>query len=221
MDQTYDFFVSLGADCGTARCLREIKYKDFTYPFDWSITKIACLIELFENNFKDIITKDIIRVGNDAFSNANKTMYFPHDLTFDEMQNENNYNDTVEKYNRRSDRLINILSTNKKIMFVRKCLDDTHDDIIKLRNIIKDKYKNDNFHILFFSSDEKNNILNDQQHITHIHVDKYYFVIYNKKKDLYYHSDKTSYYEHYYQFVKNINITNTFQQVPIRKDRNN
>lgn len=221
-EYVYDNFISLGADCGVSRALRGIKYKDATYPFDWTITKIKGLLYAFENNFTNFIIEKnkLQKIGNDGFCNDDKTIYFPHEYKYFELTNNDTlYISQMNKYNRRIERLNLLLNSNKKIVFVRKCFDETTDDILKLVDIISKKYPTLYFHLIFFSSDKQNDILNNNKHVTHHYVDKYYLVKYNKNHDTYFHSHEVLYYAYFQQIIKNFRIKQTFSQVPIKNDK--
>jgi len=218
MDIIYDHCISLGADCGTARAIRQANYKDATYPFDWAITKIKGLIQLIKNDFQEYINFTYDKIGNDAFAILNKTIYLPHECTYQELSIKEKYDMQIDKHKRRAERFITLMNSGKNILLVRKCLNETKEDILNLVEILKEKYSSCKFHLLFFSSQKDNDTLNSDI-ITHKFSDNYFFVKYNKCRDTYFHSDESSYYKQFVRYIKRFNMSQTFDQIPLGNDR--
>lgn len=145
----FDRIVSLGMDCSVAGSLRNIKYKESTYIFDWNVTTLDYIIETFENNFENIEGVfdqcEMCKTagGKSALKYENKC-YFYHDSTDSKV--------VQQKYTNRCEKLKTLLSDTKKILFVRKAENDSVNAITKLKHIIRSKYPKLNFKILLINN---------------------------------------------------------------------
>ena len=142
----FDRIISIGSDCSVAGGLRNIQFKEFSYPFDWNVTKLKfikdCFSEKFKN-FEDILDKcEVSRNGYLKYDNC--IHFYHHDkIMSDSFKN---------KYKNRGQRLDNLLSENKKILFVRKGQKDTIKDLQILKKIIQNSYPNLKFKILLINN---------------------------------------------------------------------
>lgn len=188
----FDRIISLGEDCSVAGSLRNIKYKEFSYPFDWTVTKLNFIINSFNSKFTifETIFDKCIRSGNGHLKYEDK-IYFYHDSK--------SVNKALkDKYIRRGKRLNDLLNSNKKILFIRKCATDTFANICLLKDIIRFHYPHLNFRILLV-----NNIKNEtnyDNYITHIYKELDCFVSY--ENDVYSHRNQKLAYDTIYEEVK-------------------
>ena len=134
-------FVSIGIDCDVAKFLKRHNVRNMAFPFDWNVSYNG-VSKCFENNFANFSFQS---------NKINKyDVYFHHDF-----QNDTTINTDVEKYNRRCERLINILeTTNDTILFIKKGHISRHhiepygqdkiandiEDVEHLNNILRHKY---------------------------------------------------------------------------------
>lgn len=201
----FDRIISLGQDCGVAGSLRTIKYKEFSYPFDWNITSLNFIIECFKNKFQNFenIINDCIPSKNGKLKYKND-IYFYHDIT----------KEIKEKYIKRGLRLHNLLNEDKKILFVRKAPNDLIQDIKFLKKTIQENYPNLNFKILLLNNIENENI--NDEHIIHKYYNLDCFVSYNN--DVYKHRNMKRGYKCVYQELKNFDSIK-FEQ-PEKRDIN-
>jgi hypothetical protein len=155
-------YISLGSTCSVAYQLQTHCIKKCTYPFDWvRINKFSNINELLKSNFEDfdkiqvkiienlnkfpLIDDDFVFNDKKTIICENKFATFYHD--FDSIENIPNQ---YKKYERRIDRLYNILRSNNHIHFIRDELkpNSLHiDDIIEFDNILK--YINPNIKYTF------------------------------------------------------------------------
>ena len=186
----FDRIISLGQDCSVAGSLRNIKYKDFSYPFDWNVTKLEFIIDCFTNKFNNFneIFINCEKSGNGKLKYKNK-IYFYHEPK--------KLNDNFKKkYLIRSNRLINLLDDDKKILFVRKAPFDTIDNILILKNIINNNFPKLNFKILLINNIK--NICNDK---FIIHVFKPIETFLKFENDIYIHRNQKLSYESVYNEI--------------------
>lgn len=141
--------VPIGVDCGIAEFCKKNNLRNFSLPFDWTVTYNG-VSKCIEDEFNNFIPSE------DRFNIYD--MYFCHDFTSDTFAND------IIKYDRRNQRLINILKTsNDEIIFFRKGHAYHHhtehnekyknitsdiEDAEKLNCIISTKYPNLNYKII-------------------------------------------------------------------------
>jgi len=114
-------YVSLGNNCDFALYLREVGKRKLAYPFDWLETSISMLPDLFFNRFKDFL-KNVKTNERKTYYKPSYTPYF-----FDTKYKTFHWHDpsecdkkTREKYKRRCNRLIELMTTtDNEIIFVR------------------------------------------------------------------------------------------------------
>lgn len=211
----FDRIISIGQDCGVGRALRTLKYKDASYPFDWSVSLLDFIIESFKNDFNNFnnVLDICSNIENEKKKpQINNKMYFYHDLYYSEIiNNSKNKADFYEKYSRRIKRLLELLNSDLKILFIRKCPIDKIKDIEKLYYIIKNKYPKLKFKIMLINNinDKSNN-----ENIIKIYKDIDCF-LYNKNNS-WGHRNKTKAENCVIQALSNINCK-TFSQ-PKKRD---
>lgn len=111
-------YISLGVDCTIANKLKERNIKSWTLPFDWNVT-YKNVSNIFINNFTNYYCMD------NKWYNTSYYIGFFHDKIYSE--------DNNSKFQRRIQRLHNILSSNDDVVFIRK----SH------RIHLHEEYKND------------------------------------------------------------------------------
>lgn len=182
----FDRIISLGGDCSIAGSLRDLKYKEASYMFDWVVSDIDFVIKSFETEFKifDNLFKHCVKSGNGQLKYDDK-IYFYHDSPIVN-------NEIKQKYIRRSNNLKKLLNSGKKILFVRKSKNDGLSKIKKLKNIIKKTFPSLSFKILLINNIKENNNDKDIIHIYKSSIEC--FLNYDNKKDIYSHmNQKKSY----------------------------
>jgi hypothetical protein len=137
----YEFIVSIGNKCPTAISLSELNIYKHSFPFDYIPTTPYLILKYLQNQNDYYPEKDIVR--------TNDNVWFGH---FDINEN---YDETITTFKRRFERLFDILTSKKKILFVytseadvynemNNRYNDNYNDIIQLRDYIIDTYNNNN-----------------------------------------------------------------------------
>lgn len=159
---TYDNLISLGYNCSVANSFIELQSRPFSLPFDWNYVSDFALPEYFENDFINFFKlKNLRRAsqsGNPSCEMSNKLLKicYVHDGKYEDLiKNDNHYKNSYQKYKRRINRLLKLLNSNKKLLFVRLINSiDKISNYIKLEKVISNKYPNLNFKILLISDNE-------------------------------------------------------------------
>ena len=211
LNQYYYRVISLGGDCSVAGSIRKSEYKESSYPFDWTVSKLTFIIDCFNSKFKifENLFSKCEKSGNGKLK-YNNSVYFYHD-------DHNVSNALKQKYINRAKKLQTLLNeTRKNILFIRKGKTDTIKDILKLKEAIIYNYPNLQFRILFL-----NNIVNSDnyldENIIYKYSDKECFLYYNRSTDIYKHSNSKKSYKSVYNELKTIK-SEKFIQPPHRDD---
>ena len=151
------------------------------------------------NKKEDFENMSIMSKGDDKFIITNRKYYlrFKHNFKQDyknftntSLKGDELFNNVKESYKRRSERLINQFSNfdsnSKPILFLRYEEDNDyriiHDDykdknikseldyLIDFSNLLKKKYENLKFHILFFTTNQKENVFLKDENIILINI---------------------------------------------------
>lgn len=157
--ETYDFVISLGYNCEIANALIVGKYRDNSYPFDWLFSKMwkinQTLREQFCNFFK-LENLERARYSGRPSKEKDNGFIYVHDGSFNELRNNSNlYIQQFSKYNRRTERLINLLNSEKKILFIRMNYDEKSEDYIEFVKVIKETFPNCNFTLVVILPSDK------------------------------------------------------------------
>jgi hypothetical protein len=147
------FIIPFGHTCSSALACKYANLRKFSLPFDWNIPLFPNKIQkVLENNFDDFIPD----VYNGIFSNK---------YGFSLAHFNYNIDTGVEEYKRRIDRFNDIINGPKKIYFVYINADYLYDnnyrgdefndtifnEMLELEKVIKDKYINIDYNILYFN----------------------------------------------------------------------
>ena len=187
-----DIFISLGYNCFFKKFIKnKLKHNKETNFFDYIGTSMWSINELLTNDFEDFFNKSDyknipikINENNDFITNTKYYIRFFHDLNtskFNGVNKEKYFKDFVSSYTRKKNRLYQLLNDNNKILFLRLEEDNTNrinypeyedmakideiENLIIFTKIIKNKFPNLNFTVLFISKklktniDESNNII--------------------------------------------------------------
>ena len=125
----YDYIVSLGRDCGCAMFMQRHKLRQASFPFDWlTAAELAPRLDLLLNEFEDFLNLEDLRYMDkpegmvsdphcDYYQNVRNGFFYYHDfLAGSELVQA--YPIVKAKYNRRIERLLSLLKSNKTILFV-------------------------------------------------------------------------------------------------------
>ena len=213
----FNYIISLGGDCTIGEVLRNLKYKDYSYPFDWSVSKKEKIYKSFNNNFYNFFSYDnLCPASNGKTKEKDDSIYYYHDYLFNELKTKK-LEITKQKYERRCNRLLSLLNSDNTILFIRKAEKDTINDMKKLKNIIKNKY-NSNFNILLINNIEENS---DDESIIHLFLEKNFFLY--LKNDIYgYRIDRLQVIDRIQIYIKKlIKKSKIFPQPKYRDNINN
>ena len=163
----YDEIISFGTQCNPGLSLRELKLKKETYPFDWVRSNSKIIYDVLLNGknkyitfdsdkSNDYYTKDLDCIDFKNFPSTHINsygQYFTHYTHLDTLELKNTFN----KY---LDRFFELLSINKKVLFIhtheeyiyhKKSRDDNielYNYLCKINDLLEEKYPNLNFEII-------------------------------------------------------------------------
>lgn len=164
----YDFIFSIGENCFCADILNKNKLRITSSPFDWLTPNrdyckenIISNLNIINNKFKDFLRKDdFIYLGDEKESgvkiylNNNTNLFYNHDFFIDN-KFEDDYIKMKEIYQRRIERLLTELESDKKNLMVYIEYYRLHNnyfninELIDLLNAIRKTYNNENIDLLY------------------------------------------------------------------------
>lgn len=162
----YEYIVSIGNKCPTAMILRELNLYKESFPFDYIPTTASLILKYLQSQDDFYPKMGMVR--------TNDHVWFGH-FNINE-----NYNDTIETFKRRFDRLFTILQHKKKILFVytseadvynemNNRYNDNYKDLSLLVDYIIETYQYHNFKLLCIHTNKSytdtNNIINHTIHV--------------------------------------------------------
>tara|TARA_B100000524_G_C23625429_1_gene361327 strand:- start:107 stop:715 length:609 start_codon:yes stop_codon:yes gene_type:complete len=157
-------YVSLGASCSIAYNLKKFDLRNEAYPFDWTRTlNLNNICKAIDNEFKDFLNLnkfELKKLDESFFIEGNKCSYiykndycsFYHDF-YDEIT-KIDVNTFKQKYKRRIVRFLELLKSDKEIIFIREQIGKLN--VNKINNLIKslNNYnKNMNYKIIIITND--------------------------------------------------------------------
>jgi len=156
---TYDFVFSLGYACNCASNLSACLLREYSYPFDWVTgANFEERIEILLNDFNCYFEKEELEFGDQPshiqeqtshifYRNRKNGIIFMHDFPQNEssLNLDNIYSSIREKYDKRINRLLNILKEkNYNVLCVyiqQRVIKISNDQIISLHNKLRQKFK--------------------------------------------------------------------------------
>lgn len=166
----YDYVVSIGNKCPTAIILRELNLYNESFPFDYVNTTPSLILKYLQD------TTDFFPEKNTV--STNDRLWFGHFNINDK------YEETIQTFKRRFQRLFDILNNKKKVLFVYSSeadiynelgnrYNDNYGDLCKIKDYILNKYQYNNFKIVAIHT---NKTYTDSDHIINytIHVPEHY-----------------------------------------------
>lgn len=143
-----NMFIGLGGWCGTSFGLKGSNLRTCSLPFDWVRSKFSGIIHCIETDFKDFLPETYVPDFHSAWD-----VYRGSRITFfhDDFQGKPDVE--TAKYNRRIQRFIQLLSTEKKIVFVRTTITkDYHDETNlaeKFHSIMSTRYPELDYRLIY------------------------------------------------------------------------
>jgi len=175
-------YVSLGNSCSIAYNLNLYNLRKESYPFDWvRVANLNNITSLIENKFVDFLDintfifkefSDKFEVNNKLGSYIYKNNYCCFYHEFENRIDQEKILYFKEKYKRRIERFLELLSSNKNIIFIREEFGKI--SIIKINKFIKKLYDfnpNINFKIILITNDSQLiNIPNVKKYVSNIQI---------------------------------------------------
>lgn len=153
MFSEYNHVISIGHRCTSIILIREAGYKDASYPFDVSFSYNAGnVIKAIKDNFVDYCPIDME-------GNHNKYGIAPI-IHYSKLSPEERH----EMYKRRGQRFMNILNSDKKVLFIyanedflhnkkyRENNDELYNYVVEFVEYIKNEFSQLSFQVLFIDS---------------------------------------------------------------------
>ena len=163
----YDFIFSIGENCFCADILNKNKLRTTSSPFDWLTPNrdyckenIISNLNIINNKFKDFLRKDDFIYLGDAkesgvkiYLNNNTNLFYNHDFFIDN-KFEDDYIKMKETYQRRIERLLTELESDKNLMVYIEYyrLHNNYfniNELIDLLDAIRKTYNNENIDLLY------------------------------------------------------------------------
>jgi phage regulator Rha-like protein len=151
--KAYDFVFSLGEACLGASNLKASLLREYSCPFDWVYcASFEQRIAILLNDFNGYLEKDKLELRQNIqnippkwFINKENGIQFHHDFPPENFNWDNYYFFVKEKYDRRINRLLKILNTNKLdvlcVYIQLRITKISNDEIISLHNKLKQKFR--------------------------------------------------------------------------------
>lgn len=138
----YDTFIGLGGSCQTAHQLNVNKLKGPTLPFDWVVSPFSSVHALIQNEFADWLDKEHLVLAQDDevgwyIHDQKYRIRFLHDFPLDP-EFVRGYDVARSKYERRIRRLLELLQSDKRVLFVR--LDITREEATAFDRMLRKKF---------------------------------------------------------------------------------
>jgi hypothetical protein len=158
----YDYIIPIGSNCRIGMSLRDLEKKNITYPIDWTLNTIKSVNKLFGNRFKNFFN------NTHCVEKSIMLSHGMHYYVYNEFYKLNITHETKitndDKYIRRINRLMEILDSNKRVLFIRNIMDNIiHDELHKF-HLLEEVDKGDDDISLI---KEFNNIIKNKYNVNH------------------------------------------------------
>ena len=165
----YDLIISIGEVCYCSSSIRKFNLQKYSYPFDWVFgADLESRINIIKNKFSNFFElKDLeYKYSQDnlyVIHNNRTGINFIHDFLISKGPWKGQYNEVCAKYERRCDRVLDLLTSNQKkkilLVYIKHHTFDLKGDYTnqELENLMKDLeqiYPNKEFNILFLEHNE-------------------------------------------------------------------
>ena len=164
--------IGLGEVCTVAAALQRFELRNAAYPFDWIISHYPSLISVLENDFQDFLDPEYLSVRDDNKGIINKYgLVFVHDFPTNhyvgDVETQDNpiaesvlhpdwirfLPEVQRKYERRIQRLRDIVNSDKKVYFIRHGGIRSAQEACVLRDILKKLYPTLDFTLVIVGYD--------------------------------------------------------------------
>lgn len=142
----YDYVVSIGNKCASAGILRnDLHIYGESFPFDFIPSTPKLVLKYLQDTSDFFPEQNMIRTKDD--------IWFGHYNVYDK------YDETIQKFKRRFERLFEILQNKKRVLFVytseadiynemNNRYNDNYNELCNIKDYIETKYEYTNFTIL-------------------------------------------------------------------------
>lgn len=125
----YDVAFSIGGGCACSQMLRRAGMQFASFPFDWAgVKRIPTKLEILADDFRTILSREHMEFvepntakDKDVYINKANGMLFLHDFPRGVPIAEA-YDEVAEKYRRRGERLLSLISKSKHVLVVHVCI---------------------------------------------------------------------------------------------------
>lgn len=166
--KTYDLIMSIGALCFCSENLRQHNLQAYSYPFDWLFgSTFSGRVKIVASKFENFLREEDLefshvedRVSCDAYKNTFNGLGFNHDFPANVPLNES-FNAVKEKYDRRINRLINLINESKNILFVyiegpgQSVATETNEALIAAQKELQKAFPNTRCDILYLEHNKE------------------------------------------------------------------
>jgi len=167
----YEYIVSIGNKCPSAMILKKLNIYKESFPFDYIPTRPSLILKYLQNQDEFYPEKNVVSTKDNVW--------------FGHFDINDKYDETINTFKRRFERLFNILQNKRKILFVytsegdiynemNNRYNDNYSELLKIVDYIIKTYKYDNFKLLCIHN---NKIFVDTNNINNYTIsvpDKYF-----------------------------------------------
>lgn len=158
----YDVAFSIGGGCACSQMLRRAGMQFASFPFDWAgVKRIPTKLEILADDFRTILSREHMEFvepntakDKDVYINKANGMLFLHDFPRGVPIAEA-YDEVAEKYRRRGERLLSLISKSKHVLVVHVCIPSytPHEDaeFLESYEIIRRRFSGVEFDFLSIS----------------------------------------------------------------------
>jgi hypothetical protein len=126
----YDEHISLGGTCKVALKLKELGHRKGSYPFDWIVIDVDTIVQLTENKFDGWTARENMKhCRGEWYTNTKYNTGHKHEFKeaiedrgdhLYEFTNNEQFAKWQEEKNRRASRFMELLESEKKVLFIRR-----------------------------------------------------------------------------------------------------
>lgn len=170
---SFDFIMSLGANCMVAYQLKRLGLRDFSGPIDWVInSSLENVNQMIKNRFNDYMELSNLRIIgiHEGFYSVEDMLYNTysfHDFPVSSNDCITNYPQFRELLNRRIERFYDRISQSKSALFVREKA--TYDETIRLKETLS-LYTKGKVNIMIINNTVENRVISQDWGIEGVYV---------------------------------------------------
>ena len=185
--KAYDLAFGLGYSCGASQALRDAGLQFASFPLDWTGSpSIVRSAEIVASDFAHWLDREALELADVRHGSGFNTRIYRNRLTgigfsheFGDFQTfDESYPRVVEMYERRIERLLDLLKKSKRVLLVylelpfRACA--SREDILRSRQLLAEKYPDAAFDLLYVFEDQdcvRPHVVSDEDGVTVLALD--------------------------------------------------